>query len=711
MRGGKVAVQQNFARQKLQLKRAFMTQVRNWRAKIMVGSGAWSAMIGFKFRYRVFAASAAWKPRLRPAAPRRRWTGGLAILCLLAAGLPPTQARETLSEPQAMAAAPTEQPSAVQPDERITVRLGVLAYMGSSAAAEEWRGLKDYFEDALPQYRYEVLYGDLDALRAAVAEGELDFVLTNSGQYVELEAAYGIRRIATLEQGQLPASNIAVGAAVVAPRHRDGLETLADLRGGTLAGTAENAFGGYQTVWREMAAMRIDPSRDLDAVLFTGFPMSRVLDAIDEGRADAGIVRACLIESLPDWRARYKILSGRYEPTLGCTISTRLYPNWPMAGLQGTPPPMARAVAIALLQMDAETYGMSWAVPADYQIVHDVFRELQIGPYAYLRSTALGSLVREYWPFGMLVLLGLFFWGLYTARSEYLVRTRTAALEEALRDREAFEQRMRANQEQADHLARLSVLGELSSTLAHELSQPLAGTNNYAQSLLRRLENGRLTDDAVREASESIITLSHSAAGILKRIKGFARKRPGTREWHVLRALVDETAALFKGMQAHASDIQVMDKLAPGRRVRVDALQIQQILLNFFKNAQDAMRAMPVTEQIIQITLEEEAGWAWLHVRDFGPGMDDRALKRLFEPFYTTKEDGLGLGLSICKSIAEAHGGQLRGRRADPRRTDFPEEQAGGGARGGASRAGLAHGPGMIFSLSLPLGPLDAHGR
>src|SRR5690606_12512961 len=129
--------------------------------------------------------------------------------------------------------------------------------------------------------------------------------------------------------------------------------------------------------------------------------------------------------------------------------------------------------------------------------------------------------------------IGLLFWGLYTARSEYLVRTRTAALEQALRDREAFEQRMRSNQEQADHLARLSVLGELSSTLAHELSQPLAGMNNYAQSLLRRLDNGRLTDDAVRQAAQSIVTLSEASAEILKRIKGFARKRPGMREWHV----------------------------------------------------------------------------------------------------------------------------------------------------------------------------------
>lgn len=571
------------------------------------------------------------------------------------------------------------------------LRLGILAYLGAGAAAQEWRGLQQYLQQALPQYQLEIVYGDLADLRTAVATGQLDFVLTNPGQYVELEADYNIGRIATLEHGELDASNIAVGAAIVALRERDDLTTLDDLRGQVLAATAEDAFGGYQTVWRELQALGMEPARDLNSLLFTGFPMHRVLGALDKGQADAGIVRACLVESLPDWQVRYKVLSGRYDPTLACTISTRLYPNWPFASLPDTPPAMARQVAISLLQMEADTHGMSWAVPADYQVVHDVFRELQIGPYAYLRRTSLSGLVREYWPFGMLALLGLFFWGLYTARSEYLVRSRTAALEQALRDREAFEQRMRANQEQADHLARLSVLGELSSTLAHELSQPLAGVSNYAQSLLRRLDNGRLTDEAVREASGNIVLLSDTAAGILKRIKGFARKRTGQRDQHVFRSLVHEAVTLYQGMQVHTPAIQIEDTLATGRSVHVDALQIQQVLLNVLKNAQDAMRATPVEQQRIVLTLEEEPGWVWLHVRDFGPGMSEAALSHLFEPFYTTKEDGLGLGLSICKGIIEAHGGQLQGRRAGHEKTD----------------AGLALPSGMIFSLSLPLHEYD----
>lgn len=564
--------------------------------------------------------------------------------------------------------------SATEP--RAALRIGILAYLGEESAARDWRPLEDHLKTALPQYDFEASYGDLGELRRAVAGGEVDFLLTNPGQYVELESEFGVSRIATLEHGETPASSYAVGAAVIALRDRDDLHELADLPGHVLAATAVEAFGGFQTTWRELARLGIDPERDL-TMQFTGFPMQRVVEAVDSERADAAVVRACLLESRPDWQQRYKVLSGRLDTELGCTISSRVYPNWPLAALPGTPPVMARQVAIALLQMDAAKHGIGWTVPADYQVVHDAFRELHIGPYADMAGTTLGDILQKYWTTGVAGLVLLLLWVLYTLRTEYLVRSRTAALQDALRERHAFESRMRSQQEQADHLARLSVLGELSSSLAHELSQPLAGVNNYAQSLLRRLDNGRLTDEAVREASENIVMLSHTAGAILRRIKGFVRKRASLREAHPLANLVEEAIALFTSMQTHPPAIEVRNRLPGGLRVHVDSLQIQQILLNFFKNAQDAMQALPLAAQAVYVTLEARDGWAWIHVRDVGAGMSDEALEHLFEPFYTSKEDGLGLGLSICKRIAEAHGGQLQGGRA-------PD------------------GDGMIFSLSLP---------
>lgn len=560
---------------------------------------------------------------------------------------------------------------------REVVRIGVLAFQGVDAAVGEWRPMIAGLNTALPAMDFELLQFDHDGLRRAVAAREVDFVLTNPGHYVELEAEFGVARIVTLASARAPSAERAVGSAVVVDAGRSELNRLEDLAGRRVAVVGREGFGGYQLVWRELLRTGIDPGRDFAALIEVGFPMDGVLDAVANGRADAGIVRACLLEGDPVRAARFKVLSVRAEADFPCATSTPLYPDWPVATLRHTPPALAKAVAIALLAMPADEAGMAWNVPADYQSVHELFRELQIGPYAYLREPTLSALAERYWPTVAVVLAALLGWVLYTVRVEHLVHARTAELREALAQREALEARMRANQEQADHLARLSVLGELSGTLAHELNQPLAGIGNYASSLLRRADNGRLTDDAVREAAAEIGTQAERAAGILARIRAFARKRVAQREVHVPAAIVADAVALLQGMLAHAPRVEIVDHLPAGTRVDVDALQCQQVLLNLLKNGVDAMSTLPHPEQVLSVTLGQHGTSVSIAVRDVGCGLDDEGMTRLFEAFHTTKADGLGLGLSICKRIAEAHGGRLLAARAEPP-------------------------PGMVFTLILP---------
>jgi two-component system sensor histidine kinase TtrS len=563
------------------------------------------------------------------------------------------------------------------------VRIGVLAWLGAEEAEIQWTPLLAALGRALPEHRFLLRQHDLDGLEAAVATREVDFVITNPGHYVTLEARHGVTRVATRTAATADDPAHAVGSAVIVPAARGELRSLADLKGRRLAAVSPEAFGGYQVIWAELLALGIDPEDDDLVRVFTGFPMTRVVEAVAEGRADAGVIRTCLLERLiregrvgPE---RFRVLPPRSGGEAVCQASSPLYPGWALAATRHTPNALTRAVVLTLHGLPAGENGQAWTVPADYHPVHEMLRGLKIGPYAFLREAGPAALLRRYWPAlaaaAALLLLGL----LYTLRVEHLVQRRTAELSRALAEREELARRMRANQEQVDHLSRLSILGELAGTLAHELNQPLAAIGNYAQSLLRRAGRGTLAEPALRQAAGEIAGEAERAAQVLAGIRAFARKRARVREAQDIGDVCAEAIGLFRGMLARAPEVRLLDRLAAGAgEVRVDPLQIQQVLLNLLKNAYDAHLAGPGAEAAIEVHIGPQEDKVAVSVRDRGPGLPAEARERLFEPFFTTKPDGLGLGLSICKSIVEAHGGTLEGSAA-------------------------VQGPGMVFRFVLPL--------
>lgn len=195
--------------------------------------------------------------------------------------------------------------------------------------------------------------------------------------------------------------------------------------------------------------------------------------------------------------------------------------------------------------------------------------------------------------------------------------------------------------------------------MAHEINQPLTTIGNYARSLLRRQADGRLTPDAMVEACSEIDGEAGRAADIVRRIRDFARKREAVRQPVYMRKLADEASRLIHGMLLQAPNIAVSDNSPVGCVVLADGPQIQQVLLNLLKNAIDAARDLPSDRQAISLRIECIESRLLVHVSDSGAGLREDQLSHLFEPFFTTKPDGLGLGLPICKTIIEAHGGRL----------------------------------------------------
>jgi two-component system, LuxR family, sensor histidine kinase TtrS len=543
------------------------------------------------------------------------------------------------------------------------IRIGILAFQGSDRAIEEFEPTRAWLEGAAPGRNVRLEPLDLAGIAQAVEDRRVDFIVTNPGQYVDLESRFGATRIATLETQSNGAQTDTLGSIVVARNVSGSPATLADLAGRRLAIVSIQAFGGYQMVWREMDDAGLRPAK-LGAIVETGFPMDRVLHAVREGLADAGVLRSCLLEKeIADGRARageFAVVGERTAPGFPCRLSTRLYPDWPFAKARETSPALAKAVAARLLAMPA-TDGRAWTAPLDYTPVHALFQQLKIGPYAYLAKPSLSGLLREYWQYLAAALLVAGWWIVHVARVESLVRRRTGELEREIHERERAEQEARENREQRDQFSRLGIMGEMASNIAHELNQPLAAIANYAEGITRMIDSGRADQAMLRDGARGVAGQAERAAAIIQRIRSFVRRREAKREIVDPNEIVRETVALFEGLAARRGAKLHLHLADDVPRVSADSIEIQQVLLNLLQNAVDAMseNKAQVLEKAITVRTSRVGADAKFVVRDFGPGLTREVEAHLFETFFTTKPQGLGLGLSICRTIVESHGGRL----------------------------------------------------
>lgn len=212
------------------------------------------------------------------------------------------------------------------------------------------------------------------------------------------------------------------------------------------------------------------------------------------------------------------------------------------------------------------------------------------------------------------------------------------------------------------HVGRLGTLGEMVSGIAHELGQPLSAIVNYAHASRRMLDNASISQDELTDILEKIAAQGERAGQVIRGLRALLRRRDETREALDCSALVREVIQLCEH-EVRQAGFHLMLDLAPDLPiVHGDAIQIQQVILNLLRNALDAMREQARDDRII-VTTRAQGRDVLVAVADGGPGIEERHGDRVGEPFFTTKEEGLGLGLSICHSIVSAHEGSLRFER------------------------------------------------
>jgi len=238
-------------------------------------------------------------------------------------------------------------------------------------------------------------------------------------------------------------------------------------------------------------------------------------------------------------------------------------------------------------------------------------------------------------------------------------------------DRKYAEMDAATQRRELAHLSRVATLGELSGALAHELSQPMSAILINAQAGRRLLSLDPVDVDELREVLDDIIANDKRAGLVIERLRALLKKGDGVFETLDLNDVVKEVLDLTHS-DFLARRISVTTRLAsPRLLLHGDRVQLQQVLLNLVLNACESMSAIDVAERRLTVTTAIEHGWAQMSVADRGIGVPDEQLTAIFEPFVTFRENGLGLGLAISRSIVVAHGGQIMAENNADRGTTF----------------------------------------
>ncbi len=502
---------------------------------------------------------------------------------------------------------------------RQVLKIAVMAIRGTESAIEKWQPTADYLTDHIAGYRFVIEPLDFVCIRKAMAEGNVDFVFTNPGMYVEFEARYGVRRITTLKNLRLNAPYTEFGSVLFKRADRSDIRSVNDLKGKRFATVDETAFGGWQMAWRQLLELGVDPYRDFKTLYSAGTHDQVVYDVL-AGRADAGSVRTDTLErmaqegkiQLGDLALIYE--NKEYGARFPFLLSTRLYPEWPFAILPDTPQTLAEKVAVALMSIPPDSQAAKaahyegWTVPGNYEPVHDTLKMLRVTPYEDYGKITWQAALAQYWAVILGVLLSLLVLALAVVRFRLLnhrLGTTQCQLEEELAERRRTEALLRetgqalqhkngelesTNQTLAQTLAqvqqmqqqiitqeKMASLGALTAGIAHEIKNPLNFIVNFSE--LSRELTAELTEelDALGTAidadtrglvaelladltsnAEKINSHGKRADSIVRNMLEHSRGKSGERRPTDINALLDEYVNLaYHGMRASDTGFNV----------------------------------------------------------------------------------------------------------------------------------------------------------
>ncbi|MGI2863159.1 sensor histidine kinase [Vibrio alginolyticus] len=556
-----------------------------------------------------------------------------------------------------------QEQKAEQPQAKQKVEVGVLAIRGHLYAEQRWQPTIDWLNQQISDVHFVLHPLNLDEMGEVVKFQKIDFILTNPGQAVRLGRQYALSWMATLTSRAPQNSNYGIGSALVV-RANSSYQTVQDVSGRPVAAVSEKAFGGYLTMRYQIVKMGLNPNDFFSDVRYLGFPIDANLYQLRDGNVEAAVVPACLLEQMLSegllQPSNYRVLNQQPNERSLCAVSTPLYPNWSFAKTERGSAQIAKQIAQVLLAMPPEhpaviAAGASgWTSPVSLLSIDKLYQALDLHPLQQPWWSEALRWLRSHQEWAWALFMFVIVLNAYHFWLEYRFSKSKQALEQT-------SLRLKEKSEQLEHSQRVAIVGEIGTSLAHELNQPLAAIRNYSEGGLLRLAKKRPHEDIV-PVLEKIQGQVERADAIIQRLRTLIRKRSVDKAPCDLQVLIDDTIELLHFRMQKQNISIVASTEGNIRPLLVDAVGVQQVLVNVISNAIDACTLFQEKyhssgyQGKIALHCDYQISQLSIRVLDNGTGLQQ---ENPTQAFVSSKEEGLGLGLAICRDVMEMHGGEF----------------------------------------------------
>ena len=545
--------------------------------------------------------------------------------------------------------------------EPIHFRVGVLANHGVQKGISRWQPMMDYLSQSVAGTRFEVVPVDFDEMSRQLLAHELQFIVTNPGQYFNLSSNFPLSWLATMKSHQHGGATFAIGSTIIV-RSDSQIYTLKDLEGKHLVASDPQALGGYQAAIGLLHKMGYNPENYFGSLRFLGFPLEPIVYQVRDGTVDAAITPFCTLEEMIEDglvnQADFRVIHPTMPPGYDCLVSTQLYPNWSFAAADTVPSEITQKITQALYALPSDhpaairAKTLGWTAPISQLKVIKLFKELQLkAPPPPLHQTFLKWMQRNK-EWGLTILMLFLVSTIYHLWLEYKFRQKSEFLiqtERLLKDKALQVERMQS----------AAILGEIGSGLAHELNQPIAAITQYSEGGMMQLNHCGDSDSELYELLAKINAQSTRAGAVVHRIRGLLKRSKSSYEKIQLNEVINNSLVLFR-REFSLHKVKLLQQVT-GKPfvIFADEVGLSQVLANLLKNSLDAMNETNCgRDKQISVTLHYGTNEAIVKIIDNGPGLQ-RKPQELMASFCSTKDDGLGLGLSICRDVISQHKGDF----------------------------------------------------